>query len=281
MLLKIGEFSRYAQVSARSLRHYDEIGLLKPVHIDPESGYRLYSLDQLPRIHYIRALRHVDLSLEQIREILLTQADHETLRRMLDERRQHLLASIQGHVAQLLQVEHQLKVLDSENTNPLYPIVIKELPEKPAISYRRKLTTDDGNLSGLFYRMIDALTRKGYKNDDAIGLFHGHPFLNGQDAEFEWAVTLTEPASDLQALRLDDNTIATCSILPHVPQAASIILEGSMAQKCFAERFFTTWAKHNQYQLVGPIREHYVRIIDGDPMHPGNLMEIHFPIQKT
>jgi len=39
-MFQIGEFSRIARVSPRQLRHYDELGLLKPVHIDPETGYR-------------------------------------------------------------------------------------------------------------------------------------------------------------------------------------------------------------------------------------------------
>ena len=47
-MLKIGDFSKLSRVSIRMLRHYDEIGLLHPVKIDPESGYRYYSENQLP-----------------------------------------------------------------------------------------------------------------------------------------------------------------------------------------------------------------------------------------
>ena len=49
-MLKVGDFSQLGQVSVRTLHHYDERGLLKPVEIDPTSNYRLYSLDQLPRL---------------------------------------------------------------------------------------------------------------------------------------------------------------------------------------------------------------------------------------
>jgi DNA-binding transcriptional MerR regulator len=42
-MLKIGDFSSLAQVSIKTLRYYDERGLLSPVHIDPETGYRYYS----------------------------------------------------------------------------------------------------------------------------------------------------------------------------------------------------------------------------------------------
>lgn len=48
-MLKIGEFAQVGQVSIATLRHYDQLGLLKPSSLDPDSGYRYYSLDQ-PRV---------------------------------------------------------------------------------------------------------------------------------------------------------------------------------------------------------------------------------------
>jgi DNA-binding transcriptional MerR regulator len=65
-MFKIGDFSKISQVSIRSLRHYDEIGLFKPAHTDPFTGYRYYSADQLPRLNRIIALRTLGLSLEEI-----------------------------------------------------------------------------------------------------------------------------------------------------------------------------------------------------------------------
>ncbi|HTK05661.1 MAG TPA: MerR family DNA-binding transcriptional regulator, partial [Ktedonobacteraceae bacterium] len=56
-LLKIGEFARVGQVSIVTLRHYDQYGLLKPNALDPETGYRYYSLEQLPRLNRILALK--------------------------------------------------------------------------------------------------------------------------------------------------------------------------------------------------------------------------------
>ena len=49
-MFKIGEFSKLSRISIRMLRHYDEIGLLHPAYIDPESDYRYYREDQLPQI---------------------------------------------------------------------------------------------------------------------------------------------------------------------------------------------------------------------------------------
>jgi len=58
-MLTIGEFARLGQVSPRMLRHYDELGRLRPESVDPTTGYLSYSLRQLERVHRIVALRDI------------------------------------------------------------------------------------------------------------------------------------------------------------------------------------------------------------------------------
>ena len=60
-MIKIGDFARLGQVSVVTLRHYDEIGLLKPVTVDSFTGYRYYSVAQLPRLNRILALKDLGL----------------------------------------------------------------------------------------------------------------------------------------------------------------------------------------------------------------------------
>ena len=69
-VFKIGEFARVGQVSIATLRHYEKSGLLKPYALDPETGYRSYCLDQLPRLHQILALKDLGFPLGQIRQLL-------------------------------------------------------------------------------------------------------------------------------------------------------------------------------------------------------------------
>lgn len=52
-MIRVGDFARIAQVSIRLLHYYDQIGLLRPVHVDHATGYRYYSTEQLPRLHRI------------------------------------------------------------------------------------------------------------------------------------------------------------------------------------------------------------------------------------
>jgi DNA-binding transcriptional MerR regulator len=71
-LMPIGRFSRLSGLSVGTLRHYDEVGLLRPAEVDGDTGYRRYRPGQLPEARAIRRLRELDLSLDQIREVLVT-----------------------------------------------------------------------------------------------------------------------------------------------------------------------------------------------------------------
>ena len=82
-MLNIGQFARLGQVSPRMLRHYDEIGLLRPSRVDPQTGYRSYEVAQLGTLHRLLALRDLGLTLEQIRPMLGDDPSTEQLRGML------------------------------------------------------------------------------------------------------------------------------------------------------------------------------------------------------
>ena len=82
-MFRIGEFSKLSQVPVKTLRYYDEIGLLRPAKVDDFTGYRYYSADQLPRLNRILALKDLDLSLAQIGELLDGDLPAEQMRGML------------------------------------------------------------------------------------------------------------------------------------------------------------------------------------------------------
>ena len=69
-MLKIGEFSKLSRVSIRMLRHYDDIGLIKPYFIDPSNGYRYYQEEQLFIIGRITSLKDMGFSLSDIIKIM-------------------------------------------------------------------------------------------------------------------------------------------------------------------------------------------------------------------
>ena len=66
-MLKIGDFSKLSRVSIRILRHYDEIGLLRSIKVDPDTGYRYYGESQLPIVAKIASLKDMGFGLSDIR----------------------------------------------------------------------------------------------------------------------------------------------------------------------------------------------------------------------
>jgi PPM family protein phosphatase len=75
-LLTIGAFARTSRLSIKALRLYDEIGLLRPVRIDPATGYRYYDPAQLERARLVAWLRRLDMPLARIRLVCdLCEAD--------------------------------------------------------------------------------------------------------------------------------------------------------------------------------------------------------------
>jgi len=93
-LLNIGAFAMLTGLSVDALRHYDEIGLLPPADVDPITSYRRYAPEQLTVARRIRALRAVDLSIEEIRALM--DADDERTRAALRAHRARLEARTQS-----------------------------------------------------------------------------------------------------------------------------------------------------------------------------------------
>ncbi len=84
-MLTIGEFAWLSQVTVETLRHYDRLKLLKPAHLDRFTGYRYYSLAQLPRLNRILALKELGLPLSEIRRLLDQPITADEIRRILQD----------------------------------------------------------------------------------------------------------------------------------------------------------------------------------------------------
>ncbi|TBO55473.1 MerR family transcriptional regulator [Streptomyces kasugaensis] len=124
-MFTIGDFARYGRVSARMLRHYDAIGLLRPARTDPASGYRYYAGGQLTRLNRIIALKELGFTLQQVAAILDEQVSAAELRGMLRLRQAELAAALAAAGARLAQVETRLRTIESEGHMPADDVVLK------------------------------------------------------------------------------------------------------------------------------------------------------------
>ncbi len=136
-LLKIGDFSQLAQVSTRTLRHYDQIGLLKPASIDAFSDYRYYALEQLPRLNRILALKDLGLSLSQIADVLNDTLSAERLRTMLDAEQRKIAQTVRAEQERMLRVRARLGQIEREGERDKHDVVLKADEARTIVTARR------------------------------------------------------------------------------------------------------------------------------------------------
>ena len=118
----VGMFAQMNRVTIKALRHYDDIGLLKPEYVDEINGYRYYTSAQLPQLHRILAMRELGFSLEDIKKVhdgvsekdLLIRKKCELLQEMAHIQKQ--IACVEGY-------------LTGNCLNSDYRVVMKSIPE--------------------------------------------------------------------------------------------------------------------------------------------------------
>src|SRR5258705_6262816 len=103
-MIRIGDFSQMGQVSVRTLRLYDELGLLKPAYIDKFTDYRYYAIEQLPRLNRILALKDLGFSLEQIARLINEPISAEQLQGMLTLKQNEIEREVQDAQSRLTRV---------------------------------------------------------------------------------------------------------------------------------------------------------------------------------
>ena len=132
-MIKIGDFSKLAHVSIKTLHHYDDLGLLKPVHVDRFNGYRYYEIGQLSRLNRILALKDLGLSLEQVTDLLHTDLSTAEMRGMLRLKQMELATHVEEEQSRLLRVEQRLRQLEMEGSSPHSEIAVKDIPAQTAL----------------------------------------------------------------------------------------------------------------------------------------------------
>ena len=146
-MLSIGEFSNICKVSAKTLRYYDEIGLLKPVEINPESGYRYYAIEQLETILFINRMKAYSFSLDEIKAFLQSGADksddlHEAfLRKQKEleiEMRNYgkLLSQLQTDISAIEQGRSVMSYLDDID------VTLADMPKMNLLYVREKVQAE-------------------------------------------------------------------------------------------------------------------------------------------
>lgn len=154
-ILKIGVFSKLARVPVPTLRYYDLVGLLSPVEVDRFTGYRFYSLNQLPRLNRILALRGLGFSLDQIAAVLAEGLTEEQMRGMLHLRHAQIRQQLAETHSQLIEVEASLQQIEREANVSTYVLLKRDEPLLVALV--RSTLPEHHAVGALFSEVYEAI----------------------------------------------------------------------------------------------------------------------------
>jgi DNA-binding transcriptional MerR regulator len=273
-MIRIGDFSKFSRVSIKTLRFYDEMGLLKPIDVDRFTGYRYYEFDQLSRLYRILALKDLGFSLEEIGRLLEDNLSAEQMRGMLKLRQAEIRQRVEEEEERLERVELWLRQIEQENYMSKYDVVIKKV-EPLKVASVRGVVPKPPDQRPLWDELIAYLNGQGAK-------MIGPPFAIYHDPEFkerDWDIEVCMPLAEELA---SANSVKVYE-LPGAEKMACVVHAGPFATIGQAYDALAKWIDQNGYRIVGPGRELNLRLPDkqGDQNDPNTVNEIQFPVEKT
>ena len=272
-MIKIGNFSKFSLLSVKTLRHYDEMDLLKPVYVDPSNGYRYYAAAQLPRLYRILALKEIGLSLQQIGMLLDGDLPAEQVIGMLRRRQAELRQEIDESQDMLDRVESRLRQFEQENKMPDQEIVIKSVPAMWIVSLRGTVP-DYPDQKTLWMQISEIMQRSGIPfTEPCFTLDHDE-----EHKERDHDLEVSYP----QEKKMQVDAPATCRQLPAVESMASLLHHGPFNTLYQSYQQMLKWLDANGYQICGPGREIYLETNAHEARQddPSYVTEIQFPVQK-
>ncbi len=247
--LKIGEFSKMMQVTVKTLRHYEQKGLLMPDDVDEWTGYRYYSITQMQRLNTIRGLQRQGFSLEEIKDLLEDESQMPSVAQLTKK-----IEETERQLQILMERRHQLlKWMDShKQIRTMEKFSIQSLPEIIVASHR-EIIPDYSALGQLCVNKIGPeMQRLGCKCPPPGYCFtiEHHQEYRATDLDIEYCEQVEEMGTD--------NTIIQFKRLPAVPKALCMKHVGPYERfhESFTEAF--AYMEEQGYKLAGPLRTSYI-----------------------
>ena len=266
-MFRIGEFSKMSKTTIKTLRYYDEIGLLKPEETDAFTNYRSYSTDQLVKLHEVQALRQVGLSIDEIKLIL---SGHDATS-ILQKRRAELINELAKGTSQLSRIEF---ILQGEQKFMNYVATVKNLPK--CIVYSKKMTVPS---YAAYFELVpeigESITQKYPDLKCAMPEYCFIVYLDGEYKEKNLNIEFCEAVDKLYP---DFDDIAFKEMAPVT--VVSILHKGSYAGLSEAYAYAFKWIEENGYVAADNPRESYIDGIWNKASEEEWLTELQIPIVR-
>ncbi|MFE0557642.1 MerR family transcriptional regulator [Paenibacillus sp. NPDC058910] len=273
-MLSIGEFSKICEVSTKTLRYYDEIGLIHPDQINLENGYRYYSISQLKTMLYINRLKSYHFSLEEIKEILEGEADQseEKLRLALNRKRREIHEKLNAYEYTLKQMNQDILNLEQGIHLMSYlddiEVQLVETGSMNILYMRQMMSSDDYAVGyGRYYsRLYEKIAREKLTLVGTPMTIYHSPEFNPAGNDTEFALPIKEAVKGTRDL---------CGGL-----CARSVLKGAYSNLTSVYAKLREWVENEGYALTQSPYEVYVtdpyQALTAEEM----VTEVYFPVAK-
>ena len=252
-MYQIGEFSKMTKLTVKTLRYYDEAGLLTP-SCREENGYRLYSDSDYSKAKLITMLRGFGFSIGELRDVLEHYENSNDLRYYLAEKESQIEAHIRDYRSLMRKMDAFLSLPEQEESTMDYKVEIRELEPTLIASIRFKGRYED---TGKYFAKLFG-TVKDKATGAPFNLYYDGEYRE-TDADIEVCVPVREPVSGAE--------VKTRSL----PAMRAIVTThvGPYDKLGDAYKAVTDYAEANHLEMKTPSRETYVKgpgmIFKGNP----------------
>jgi DNA-binding transcriptional MerR regulator len=250
-MFRTEEFSNIARVSKRLLQYYDEIGLLKPAHIDPQTSYRYYSAKQLPHLNRILVLKDLGLSLDQIASMMQAEVSDEAIQGMLLMKKAELEQTVHEDLQRLRRIEARLQ--HNRRSEDAPDVVITSIPEQYFLAIRKVVPSPEELLQLVQHvqHVVPSHIDRRLLGPFA-GVVHTDGFsLTNNDVEVGY---LLKQAIEAPVV-LSDEYMLRMRTLPAVKTMATAVQTGGPDLVFIALGRIAEWIEANGYRIAGSYRE--------------------------
>lgn len=272
-MLTIGEFSNICRVSTKTLRYYAEIGLVLPDEINPENGYRYYSIEQLEKMLLINRLKNYCFSLEEIKLILESEERmDEVLFTALNKKKKEIAVKVQKFENTLHQIDSDILNMRNGKSIMSYmeniDVRLVEIPMMYLLSIRKNVLEHEfseeyGICFGQLFRKMEE--KKLTAAAPPMVLFHGDEYTPfGLDTEF--------------AIPIKEYATGTRDFCPGL--CLKTVVQGSYLQLSSVYARQIEWAEREGYENSNALYEVYVTDPTEVLKESELVTEIYYPVKK-
>lgn len=273
-MLKISAFSKLSRVSVKTLRYYDELGLLKPAEVDAHNGYRYYSAEQLLTVKRIAAFKEQGFTLEQMMPLLNEEPAPSWLKETLTAKQAELLHTIEEAQRQLREIGERLEHIEESHLHAAeFAVSVHKV--EPQLTASIRDTVPRAHLC-LMLDEVSRYVRSHEENDSRSLTVLWHDYSGEEDVvDIEVAVPISQEIPGSGRIKV--------GLLPELQMAASLVHRcNPYGISCPAAAELASWIGSHGYVPSDkqPIREIYLTS-DKDMYGRRRLAEMLIPVERA